>query len=103
VGAIPPLSPSSYEACSGAALAFSMKCLQFCRSAFFPFQLLIISSSTWLCLILWQFSQFFLATQTVAVAAMFIIGAIDKHTLLIVLFGQIVSISSFSVDNACKL
>jgi len=35
-------------------------------------------------------------TQIVALAAMFIIGAIDKRTLLIVLFGQGVSIS-FSV------
>lgn len=47
---------------------------------------------------LWQFSQFVIATQTVALATMFIIGAIDKDTFLIVLFGQGVSIISFS-DN----
>jgi hypothetical protein len=45
---------------------------------------------------LWQFSQFVIATQTVALAAMFIIGAIDKGTFLIVVFGQGVSIISLS-------
>ncbi|PSN53497.1 putative C-mannosyltransferase DPY19L1 [Blattella germanica] len=50
-------------------------------------QLLTISGSTWLCLIMWQFSQFVLATQTLALMAMFIIGAINKRTLLIILFG----------------
>jgi hypothetical protein len=47
---------------------------------------------------LWQFSQFVIATQTVALAALFIIGAIDKDTFLIVLFGQGVSIISFNDD-----
>ncbi|XP_023717057.1 probable C-mannosyltransferase DPY19L1 isoform X2 [Cryptotermes secundus] len=51
-------------------------------------QLLGICGSTWLCLMLWQFSQFVIATQTVALAAMFVIGAIDKDIFLIVLFGQ---------------
>lgn len=47
---------------------------------------------------LWQFSQFVIATQTVALAVMFVIGAIDKDIFLIVLFGQGVSIISFSDD-----
>jgi hypothetical protein len=49
---------------------------------------------------LWQFSQFIIATQTVALSAMFIIGAIDKDTFLIVVVGQGVSIISFSDDIA---
>ncbi|XP_021942236.1 probable C-mannosyltransferase DPY19L1 isoform X2 [Zootermopsis nevadensis] len=64
----------------------------------FLMQLLTISGSTWLCLILWQFSQFVLATQTVALAAMFIIGAIDKHSLLIVLFGQGLGVLQASIS-----
>ncbi|XP_069702869.1 protein C-mannosyl-transferase DPY19L1 isoform X2 [Periplaneta americana] len=55
-------------------------------------QLLTVSGSTWMCLILWQFSQFVLVTQIVALAAMFIVGAIDKHTLLVILFGQALGI-----------
>ena len=41
---------------------------------------------------MWQFSQFVLTTQTLALAAMFVIGAINKRTLLIILIGQAVSI-----------
>jgi hypothetical protein len=54
-----------------------------------------------LCLILWQFSQFVIATQTIALTAMFIFGAIDKHTLFIILFGQGVSMGSFSDNILC--
>jgi hypothetical protein len=47
---------------------------------------------------LWQFSQFVIATQTVALSAMFIIGAVDKDTFLLVLVGQGVSIIPFNDD-----
>jgi hypothetical protein len=62
------------------------------------FQLLGVCGSTWLCLMLWQFSQFVIATQTVALSAMFIVGAVDRDTFLIILFGQGVSITSFNDD-----
>ncbi|KAJ9600219.1 hypothetical protein L9F63_009479, partial [Diploptera punctata] len=61
-------------------------------------QLLTISGSTWLCLIMWQFSQFMLATQTLALAAMFIIGAINKRTLLVILFGQALGILQATIS-----
>lgn len=61
-------------------------------------QLLTISGSTWLCLIMWQFSQFVLATQTLTLAIMFIIGAINKRTLLVILFGQALGILQAAIS-----
>ncbi|RZF49142.1 hypothetical protein LSTR_LSTR008428 [Laodelphax striatellus] len=51
-----------------------------------------LSISTWLCLMLWQFSQFVLATQTLAVLIMCNLTVISKESTLIIILGQMLGV-----------
>ncbi|CAG2058490.1 unnamed protein product, partial [Timema podura] len=53
--------------------------------------MLKVAWCTWTVLVTWQFSQFVLTTQLVVLVFMFTLNLIDKLTLLVIVFGQIVS------------
>nr|CAD7448110.1 unnamed protein product [Timema bartmani] len=55
-------------------------------------QMLKVAWCTWTVLVTWQFSQFVLTTQLVVLVFMFTLNLIDKLTLLVIVFGQIIGV-----------
>ncbi|XP_075212295.1 protein C-mannosyl-transferase DPY19L1 [Lycorma delicatula] len=51
-------------------------------------QVFLVSATSWLCLMLWQFSQFVLVTQTLIIFIMFNLTVISRFSALIILLGQ---------------
>nr|CAD7596392.1 unnamed protein product [Timema genevievae] len=54
--------------------------------------MLKVAWCTWTVLVTWQFSQFVLTTQLVVLVFMFTLNLIDKLTLLVIVFGQIIGV-----------
>ncbi|KAL1139284.1 hypothetical protein AAG570_006270 [Ranatra chinensis] len=57
-------------------------------SARHKFQVVAVAITSCICLTLWQFSQFVLATQVIAFLMMFVCGFISRFSILLILTGQ---------------
>ncbi|KAK6620588.1 hypothetical protein RUM43_010880 [Polyplax serrata] len=61
------------------------------------FQMWSITITSTLSLVLWQFSQFVLATQVIAVLLLFCTGIIHKRTILVILVSQLIGLLQAAV------
>ncbi|XP_066909094.1 protein C-mannosyl-transferase DPY19L1-like [Halyomorpha halys] len=56
-------------------------------------QIAAVVITTSICLTLWQFSQFLLVTQVVAILALFTFGFISKFSAMVVLMGEMIAVA----------